>query len=84
MDGDRRDTRHTENSAVLTCDEALKRADDARHEGLRGYYPHACIVLAEEVKRLRAALDREREKSYGDGYSQAGDGGSNTNTGETR
>ena len=38
--------------------EALGAADAAKADGLRGYYPRAVIVLADEVKRLRAMEQR--------------------------
>lgn len=38
--------------------EALGAADAAKQQGLRGYYPRAVMVLAEEVRRLRAMEQR--------------------------
>lgn len=37
----------------MTTDEALDAARQAANEGLRGYYPAACLALAAEVRRLR-------------------------------
>jgi len=39
-----------------TVSEALEAATLAKREGLHGLYPSAAIVLAQEVERLKAAL----------------------------
>ena len=46
---------------LMTLDEAIKASMQAKQEGLRGLYPVATIVLAEEVERLWVALDKVRD-----------------------
>jgi len=52
--GDRGETT-TANHALAA---AFGAADAAKEQDLRGYYPMAARVLAEEVRRRRAALDQ--------------------------
>jgi len=40
-----------------SVEEAMKAFESAKAEGLRGLYPSAVIVLAQEVLRLRSALE---------------------------
>jgi rubrerythrin len=40
---------------IHTLDEAVNAAAEAEAEGLLGYYPAACVVLARELKRWEEA-----------------------------
>lgn len=41
---------------IYTLAEAKEAASDAEDEGLMGYYPAACVVLAREIARLEALV----------------------------
>jgi hypothetical protein len=42
---------------IASLEAALKAADDAKREGLLGYYPAACVVLASEIARVQVTHD---------------------------
>ena len=43
---------------------AFEAADAAKEQDLRGYYPLAARLLAEEVRRLRTEVDRYSKKYF--------------------
>lgn len=43
-------------SDILKIDEAIKRGEEALRDGLRGHYPHACIVLSIYAKKMMPLL----------------------------
>lgn len=46
----------------MPLDEALEVAREAKEQGRLNRHPLACIVLAEEVLRLRTLCEREKDE----------------------
>lgn len=63
------DTTNYRYGVIRTLDEAREAAADAEAEGLLGYYPAACVVLARELKRWEAAHAEWLEAQRTDGVA---------------